>query len=247
MKNCRLVIGKDESEVAMSFCEYFAEVVNNRVERIGFSTVAISGGKTPDEIFRKLSGEYRSQVNWPGVLLFWVDERCVPPDDPESNYGRAGSLLLDNVEIPPENIFRIKGESDPVEESAEYSKLLYANLTVKNDLPCFDFVMLGVGEDGHTASIFPGQESLFETNEPVASTKNPAGQNRITITGGVINNARNIAVVAAGKNKLRVITEVFSTEREIKKYPIELVSPVYGELTWFVTSDAFPSDISLIP
>ena len=107
--------------------------------------------------------------------------------------------------------------------------------------------MLGVGEDGHTASIFPGQESLFETNEPVASTKNPAGQNRITITGGVINNARNIAVVAAGKNKLRVITEVFSTEREIKKYPIELVSPVHGELTWFVTSDAFPSDISLIP
>lgn len=247
MKNCRLVIGKDESEVAMSFCEYFAEVVNSRIERIGFSAVAISGGKTPDEIFRKLSEEYRSQVNWPGVLVFWVDERCVPPDDSESNYGRARSLLLDNVEIPPENIFRIKGESDPAEESAEYSKLLCANLTVKNDLPCFDFVMLGVGEDGHTASIFPGQESLFESNEPVAATKNPAGQNRITITGRVINNARNIAVVAGGKNKLRVITEVFSPERENRKYPIEFVSPVHGELTWFVTSDAFPSDNPLNP
>ncbi len=107
--------------------------------------------------------------------------------------------------------------------------------------------MLGVGEDGHTASIFPGQESLFESNEPVAATKNPAGQNRITITGRVINNARNIAVVAGGKNKLRVITEVFSPERENRKYPIEFVSPVHGELTWFVTSDAFPSDNPLNP
>lgn len=245
MKYCRVVIGKDESEVAISFCEYFAEIVNSRIERIGFSAVAISGGRTPDEIFRKLSVEYRSQVNWPGVLVFWVDERCVPPDVAESNYGRAKSLLLDNVEIPPDNIFRIRGESDPVKESVDYAELLRANLTVKNDLPCFDLVMLGVGEDGHTASIFPGQESLFETDEPVAVTKDPRGENRITVTGKVINNARNIAVVAVGKNKLHVITDVFSSEKGKLKYPIELVSPVHGELTWFVTSDAFPSEDQL--
>lgn len=241
MNKFSVVVAKDESELATKFCDHFSEVVGSVIERIGFATVALSGGKTPDIIFTKLAEDYHNIFDWAKIIIFWTDERCVPPDDPQSNYGRAYELLIEKIGIPSENIFRVRGEDDPVTESERYAQLLETNVRLKGNVPSVDFIMLGVGEDGHTASIFPGQEKLFETNELTAVSVNPSNlQTRITLTGSLINNASNVTVLASGINKLKIVSEVLI---ESNSYPISLVSPAHGNLTWFLTLDAAPESL----
>ena len=238
MKQYSVAVAKDESELSTMFCDHFSEAVGSVIERIGFATVALSGGKTPDIIFTKLAEDYHNRIDWAKVTIFWTDERCVPPGDPQSNYGRAYELLIEKIGIPSENIFRVRGEDDPETESERYAQLLETNVRLKRDVPCFDFIMLGIGEDGHTASIFPGQENLFASDKLTAVSVNPSSlQTRITLTGSLINNASNVAVVATGMNKLKIISEVLD---ETNSYPISLVSPIHGKLTWFLTLDATP-------
>lgn len=243
----RIFVSDNDRQLAATFCEYFADLINGRINRIGFATLAISGGRTPDMIFSELSNNFQDSVNWQKLLVYWVDERCVPPDDPESNYGRAARLLIDNVEIIPDNVFRIMGEHPPPEEVRRYSELLRSNLIIKNDKPCFDLIMLGVGTDGHTASIFPGQEHLFSTGELVAASVNPAtGSKRITLTGPLINNASNIAVIASGHEKKNVISSVLDETRNERIYPVQFVRPEHGSISWFLTRDTLP-DQQVIP
>ena len=156
-------------------------------------TIALSGGNTPRLLFTVLGDLYASSVPWDKVHFFWVDERCVPPEDPESNFGMTFKVLFSKINIAQENIHRIKGEDDPVKEAERYSKEIN-DFTVKRDrLPFFDIMLLGLGEDGHTASLFPGNEKLFLTDKICISAVHPStGQKRITITGKVINNAANI-------------------------------------------------------
>lgn len=241
MNKFSVVVAKDESELATKFCDHFSEVVGSVIERIGFATVALSGGKTPDIIFTKLAEYYHNRIDWAKVIIFWTDERCVPPGDPQSNYTRAYELLIEKIGIPSENVFRVRGEDDPVTESERYAQLLETNVRYKGDMPCFDFIMLGIGEDGHTASIFPGQENLFASDKLTAVSVNPSNlQTRITLTGSLINNASNVAVLASGINKLKIVSEVLN---ESNSYPISLVSPAHGNLTWFLTLDAAPESL----
>lgn len=238
MNKYSVAVAKDESELSTLFCDHFSEVIGSVIERIGFATVALSGGKTPDIIYTKLAEDYQNRIDWAKVIIFWTDERCVPPGDPQSNYGRAYELLIEKIGIPSENIFRVRGEDDPETESERYAQLLETNVRLKGNVPCFDFIMLGIGEDGHTASIFPGHENLFTTEKLTAVTVNPSNlQTRITLTGSLINNASNVAVVATGINKLKIISEVLD---ETDSYPISFVSPIHGKLTWFLTLDATP-------
>ena len=241
MNKYTVVVAKNESELATKFCDYFSEIVGSVIKRIGFATVALSGGKTPDIIFTKLAEDYPNRIDWAKVIIFWTDERCVPPGDPQSNYGRAYELLIEKIGIPSENIFRVRGEDDPETESERYAQLLETNARLKRDVPCFDFIMLGIGEDGHTASIFPGQENLFTTDKLTAVTVNPSNlQTRITLSGSLINNASNVAVVASGINKLKIVSEV---NDETDTYPISFVNPIHGKLTWFLTLDATPESL----
>jgi 6-phosphogluconolactonase len=241
MNKYTVVVAKNESELATKFCDYFSEIVGSVIKRIGFATVALSGGKTPDIIFTKLAEDYPNRIDWAKVIIFWTDERCVPPGDPQSNYGRAYELLIEKIGIPSENIFRVRGEDDPETESERYAQLLETNARLKRDVPCFDFIMLGIGEDGHTASIFPGQENLFTTDKLTAVTVNPSNlQTRITLSGSLINNASNVAVVASGINKLKIVSEVID---ETDTYPISFVNPIHGKLTWFLTLDATPESL----
>ena len=134
-------------------------------------------------------------VSWERVHFFWVDERCVPPEDPESNFGVAKSLLLDKIKIPSKNIHRIMGEMDPSEEAIRYSAEIAGSTVTKGRLPAFDLIILGLGEDGHTASIFRGNNKLFFSEKICETTVHPVShQKRITITGAVINNADNISI-----------------------------------------------------
>ncbi len=244
MSNIEISVFDNSEKLSSEFCEYFAEIVNGRIARMGFAAVAISGGKTPDEIFKRLSAEYHNSINWPKLLVYWADERCVPPNDPESNYGRASELLINNVEIVQDNVFRIRGEDDPVPESERYAGLISTNLLLKNDLSVFDLVMLGVGEDGHTASIFQGDENLFRTDALTAVTSNPAtGQSRITLTGSLINNASNVAVIVTGQSKRNILERIFDKENN-ELLPAKLLNTSSGNVRWFITEEALPGNLS---
>lgn len=183
--------------------------------------IALSGGSTPTLLFEKMA-EYDDPDVLRNIHFYWVDERHVPEDDPESNYGVFRRLLVDTGIVPEENVHPIKYHPDIHQMAANYEQELRQLVPFMDDLPVFDEIILGVGEDGHTASIFPDRLDLFETTDIVATTRHPAtGQGRVTLTGSTINNAYEVAVLCLGKRKRRILDEVL---RENKlEYPISHV------------------------
>ncbi|MEL7006925.1 MAG: 6-phosphogluconolactonase, partial [Bacteroidota bacterium] len=149
---------KDKQEVAEQFSQYIEELVNkhNKI------SIALSGGSTPKVVFDYLAANYQG-LDWSKVRLFWGDERCVPPTHNESNYKMTVDHLLSKINIPEENIFRVKGENSPGEEAVAYDQLLQNKLPIVNGIPQFDLVILGMGSDGHTASIFPHEIELWNS------------------------------------------------------------------------------------
>ncbi len=203
-----------------------------------FLSVALSGGSTPRKIFEYISSHDAGLVDWNRVRFFWGDERCVSPDDNESNYKMACLSLFDHLNIPVENIFRILGEEGPVGEAVRYGKIISENIPVENNLPRFDLIMLGIGEDGHTASIFPGYTEMFYSENYCEVAVHPqSGQKRITVTGPVINNAKNIVFMVTGLGKAEIVAQVIQGS-DATRFPASLVKPVNGKLTWLLDTDA---------
>lgn len=201
--------------------------------------IALSGGSTPELLYSFLGNEFRDTVPWEFVHLFWGDERCVPPTHPESNYRMVKTTLLDNIGINAAKIHRIIGESDPVNEAARYSEEILSALPERDNLPVFDLVLLGMGADGHTASIFPGRLDLLRSEKICSATVHPeSGQNRITITGRVINNAEAVVFMVTGENKAGVAREIIKNEPGSEKYPAWHIKPVYGSLDWYLDETA---------
>lgn len=225
---------------ALEMAEYLIDLLKEKLntkDEGKFLTVALSGGSTPKQIFNHLSTSGKDSINWNKIKFFWVDERCVSPQDKESNYKMTSENLLSNLDVSEKNIFRIHGESDPIDETIRYSKILKENVSFQNDLPQLDLIILGMGEDGHTASIFPGNEQLFESQQYCAVAFHPqTGQHRITLTGRVLNNAANVIFIVSGSNKAKILKEVIETRN--KKYPATYVNPLYGELIWLIDSEA---------
>ncbi len=220
-----------------SFTELIKKTLsdNNRV------TIALSGGSTPKAIFKYWAENHRSDIDWQSVFLFWGDERCVPPTDDQSNYKMTKESLIDHVPIPSKNIFRIKGENNPVAEAKRYSNVLEMEVDMVNDFPSFDLVILGMGDDGHTASIFPNQMELWDSNEYCVVASHPeSGQKRVSITGGVINNAKRVAFLVTGANKAEKIKLILGkSSPEIKnKFPAAKVDPTSGNLDWYLDKDS---------
>jgi len=202
-------------------------------------TIAVSGGRTPESVFPVLAGKYSGQLNWPQVNIFWVDERCVSPDDRESNYGMAKKLLLDRIPIPSQNIHRIRGEEEPLKEAERYSAEIRALTRARNGFPYFDMILLGLGEDGHTASIFPGSEHLFTSGSLCSVASHPlTGQKRITLTGEVINNAGMVIFIVTGKKKAEIVSEIINEGQGSNKFPASHVKPVEGKLAWYLDEAA---------
>ena len=137
-------------------------------------TIALSGGNTPRLLFSVLADQYAASVTWSNVHFFWVDERCVPPDDPESNFGMTNDVFLQRIDIPAGNIHRIRGEDDPGREAERYSVEISEFTIKKSGMPFFNVIFLGLGEDGHTASIFPGNEKLFATDKICVMAVHPS-------------------------------------------------------------------------
>lgn len=200
--------------------------------------IALSGGSTPLAVFRQLVHATQPE-EWMHVHLYWGDERCVPAEDPESNYGNARRLFIDSLGIPQERIHFIRGGEDPEKEAERYSQLLMDQLPVENGFPVFDWIWLGMGPDGHTASIFPDQLQLWKSEKPCVATTHPeSGQRRISITGGVINGARQVAFLVSGKNKSSVVNEIVMKEGCYLDYPAFYVAPASGNLEWYLDMEA---------
>lgn len=171
--------------------------------------LALSGGETAKSMFVLWVDEYKSEIDWEKIHFYWVDERCVSPDSPESNYGNANKLLFEPLNIPQENIHRIKGEEEPGAEAVRYSWEVRSFLPRFNQLPMFDCIILGVGTDLHTASIFPHTMELLHSNHIYSVSRHPVSeQYRITMTGPVILNCTPLLVPVLGTGKGAVIQKL---------------------------------------
>lgn len=188
----------------------------------GTCTLAVSGGSTPRLLFELMASEsYRNILRWENLRLYWVDERCVDPTDEQSNYGMtAKALMLDTLPLAQEHIYRIKGENDPQAEARAYTELVEQTLPCNEDgLPVFDLILLGIGDDGHTSSIFPHQMHWLMERTPYVVAQHPSGQNRICLTGQTILAAKELAFHAVGEGKREILRQIELHEPEARVYP----------------------------
>lgn len=205
----KLSIFPSSMETARELILHLNNIMNEEPEKI--FNIALSGGGTPALMFDLWANEYVDVTPWERMRIFWVDERCVPPEDSDSNYGMTRSLLLGVTPIPYTNVFRIYGENKSAKkEAVRYSEVVKQEVPQKNGLPEFDIILLGAGEDGHTSSIFPGQEELLSADVIYAATIHPwNGQKRIAMTGGTIMNASRVIFLIIGKAKAEVVEEMY--------------------------------------
>lgn len=209
-------IFKNNEAVAAAFADFLQKEIA-KAEKIN---IALSGGSTPKVLFDILAKKYMDKIDWKKVHFYWGDERCVAPTDDESNYKMTNEKLLQHLSIPAENIHRVLGENDPTAEANRYGNLIEQNLFLKDDLPIFDLIILGMGSDGHTASIFPHEIELLNSDKTCAVAIHPeSGQRRITLTGKVINAAKQVHFLVTGASKNLVLKEIFSKTGDYEKYP----------------------------
>lgn len=232
-------IFRSHESMAVKLYGQISQAVNKASAAHKDFNIALSGGSTPIKLFDIIARNFYETINWKNIHIYWGDERCVPPDDPQSNYGNAYNSILRYTEIPEDNIHRIKGENAPEMEKLRYQELVRQNLDQVNSLPCFDMIMLGVGDDGHTASIFPDQMYMLDYPGICGIAVQPVtGQKRITLTGNVINNARYILFLVTGKPKAKILKTIIKRSRGWEKYPAAYINSKEGTLAWFLDTEA---------
>jgi 6-phosphogluconolactonase len=226
-------------EVARAAADYFVETAEKSISAEGRFSVALAGGSTPRRTYQLLaSEEYRNRVPWSQVHIFFGDERCVPPTHPDSNYRMAEEAMISLLPIPEANVHRMVGEGDAVANASLYEGELQAFFDGAM-WPRFNLVLLGMGDDGHTASLFPGTEALNETRAwVVANWVEKFKTYRITLTAPAINHAENIVFLVAGAGKAERLPEVLGGPRNPRQLPAQLIQPVNGSLVWLVDKAA---------
>jgi 6-phosphogluconolactonase len=237
-----IIICRDARELNHKAAEQFVVLAGAACAEKGRFAVALSGGSTPKALYALLaSKKYRDRIDWPRVHLFWGDERCVSPDYPESNFRMVQESLLSKVEIPPETIHRMEGEKEPAAAATDY-EIELRNFFGSTALPRFDLILLGLGEDGHTASLFPGSAAVTEEKRWVATVDvERLETHRLTLTLPVINAAAHVTFLVAGENKASIVKDVLAPGADSSAYPAGRVKPSDGQLTWFITQDAAAS------
>ena len=231
----REAIAADRAALATLVADWFAaRVAEHAAERMGTVRIALSGGSTPRDLFMKLATPpYRETIPWARVELFWGDERFVAADHPDSNYGMTRRVLLDHIAIPPENIHPIPGDGTPQEAAGRYEALLkrvYGAAALDPARPLFDIVFLGLGEDGHTASLIPGQDVLGERSTWVAAVTKGRPETRITLTYPALESCRAAAFLVAGESKAAICRAVRAGSADV---PAAHLHPT-GETFWFL-------------
>lgn len=201
--------------------------------------ISLSGGSTPKMLFKLLaSAPYAESIQWQNLHFWWGDERCVAPDDVESNYGEANALLFSKVNLPAENIHRILGENDPQEEAERFAKEMADVIPCENGTPVFDWILLGVGADGHTASLFPGQTNYADENLSLVASHPESGQIRVSKTAKVLEAAKRISYLVLGSGKVDIVHEIHTTPASELPYPAAKIQSKTGETEWYLDLDA---------
>lgn len=201
--------------------------------------ISLSGGSTPKLLFKKLAqSPFAEQIVWNNLHFWWGDERCVEPTDAESNFGEANELLFKHITMPSTNIHRIRGECDPEQESVRLAAEMDSVIPHKNGLPAFDWILLGMGTDGHTASLFPNQTDFNDPALTVIAGHPESGQLRISKTARLIENAGRLTYLVLGTSKADVIKEINDRPAAVLPYPAAKIKAVYGQTEWFLDSDA---------
>ncbi|TLY28776.1 MAG: 6-phosphogluconolactonase [Ignavibacteria bacterium] len=218
---------------ALGLCNSMKQAVTDR----GVCSVALAGGDTPRRAYRLVAREGSGRADWNRIHFFFIDERIVPPDDPQSNFGMARRELLSLVPVPGSNIHRVRGEFAPERAAEEYRLELESFFA--HPIPRFDLVLLGLGEDGHIASLFPGTAALDEEERSVVSVFVPKIKSwRVTLTLPVINNSREALFLVSGARKAAIVKQVLAAERPAKDIPATLVVPTDGKVGWMLDADA---------
>lgn len=237
-KNLRIEysVVPDSNALAVKAAEQFTQAAEKAAAERGRARIAISGGSTPKAAFALMADPgqpWRGRMPWDTIELFWVDERCVPPDDPESNYRMTREAMLDKVPLKPEQIHRMEGELDPQVAASRYESLLRNRFRLEGaESPRFDLVALGMGPDGHTASLFPHTEAIHEMSRLVTANHVPQKDTwRITLTWPVINNANSVFFLIGGADKAQVLKEVVTGPQDPERLPSQLIRPSSGILT----------------
>lgn len=227
-------IFSDREELSRAAAELFAAEAERGARERGRFAVLLSGGETPRRTYELLAEPpFRERVPWEKVHLFWGDERCVPADDERSNFRMARQALLDRVPVPPAHLHPIACAGAPCEAATAYEALLRSFFAPF--LPRFDLVLLGMGDDGHTASLFPGSNAVGETERWTAVTRRPGEEiDRVTVTLPLVNGAALVLFLVAGGGKAQVLRRVLTGEERGGLLPAGLVRPAAGELRWFV-------------
>ena len=230
---------QSSAELVEELAEHIVESAKRAAAAGEMFSLFLSGGSTPKALHAALaSDEYRDQIDWRGVELFFGDERCVPPDSELSNYKMALDTLISKVPVPRDNVYRMKGEIEPQQAAKEYGQMLKEKFMDGGP----DVLLLGMGDDGHTASLFPGTEALAEGHHRCVANHVPhdyipAGTNwRITLTFPFINRSREIFILATGASKASRIKDVLEGDED--RFPIQRVAPDHGTLTWMMDADA---------
>ncbi len=230
-------------EVALAAAEVFAKYLNDAVQARGVARVAISGGSTPKRMFALLadaSQPFAAQVPWSKLELYWVDERCVGPEDAESNYRMTKEQLLSKVPLPASQVFRMEGELPPEEAANRYETYLRNNFKLEGaQVPTFDLVLLGMGDDGHTASLFPHTDALNEMGRLVVANHVPQKETwRVTLTWPVINQGRYVCFLIEGAAKADRLHEVLLGSYDPETLPAQLIRPDNGKLYLLLDAEA---------
>lgn len=238
--NYQTHIFEDAADVARGVADLIVEKANQCHQQGKYFTLAVSGGSTPKALFQLLAEEeYRTSIPWEAIKLFWVDERCVPPTHADSNFGMTYDALLQYAFMPAENIFRMKGEDIPENEAFRYAELLHHALPAHHGFPAFDLVLLGMGDDGHTASVFPNQMHLLQSEKAVDVATHPvSGQKRITLTGQVIGAAEQLVFMITGKAKAEIVSTIVGKKNEAKKFPASYVYNKTGNTEFYLDKEA---------
>jgi 6-phosphogluconolactonase len=228
----------DVNELSLRAAEAVVRIINESVQANGTCSLALSGGSTPRTLYRLLSSQFRDQIPWTKVHVFWGDERYVPPGDPQSNYRMAKETLLDRVASPAGNVHPMPtGVPDPDVAARDYEKTLRNYFSRK--WPHFDLVLLGLGDEGHTASLFPGSPALEETRRWVVAVKAPSEPPlRLTLTLPALIEAANIYFLVAGPNKAQALYHVLTGSPDPKSYPASGIRRAGGTVIWWVDREA---------
>ncbi len=238
--NPKIQIYKDLQALSIAAAELFVNLAVQAITLRGLFLTALSGGGTPKPLYELLAQPpTRSQIDWSKVHIFWGDERCVPITDPGNNYFQTKQSLLDHVPLPEGNIHRIASELRPEDAAIDYTKILEKFAKSPSAWPRFDLVLLGIGDDGHTASLFPGSQ-LEVTTSAIAVIANyqdrPAG--RVSLTPLVFNAARCVVFLAAGRSKAETLANILNGEYHPLLLPAQRIRPTDGEVIWLVDEEA---------